>query len=71
MTLFGYPEAELLGRTYKDLTHPDDLEANAALFDDMLAGRCSHAKIAKRYIKKNGRGDLDAVEHIHYAQAVR
>lgn len=52
--LFGYPQAELLGRTYKDLTHPDDLEANAALFADMLAGRCSHAKIAKRYIKKNG-----------------
>jgi two-component system, NarL family, sensor histidine kinase UhpB len=50
----GYEESELLGLSFQDITHPDDLAADLALFDNMLAGGSASFKMEKRYIRKNG-----------------
>lgn len=54
--LLGYSEAELLGGlTFADLTHPDDLEQELVLLDEMLAGRRSFYELDKRYLCRDGR----------------
>ena len=53
--LVGYSEEELLRLTFQDLTHPDDLDADLALVDDVLAGRRSTYQMHKRYIHADGR----------------
>jgi diguanylate cyclase (GGDEF)-like protein/PAS domain S-box-containing protein len=53
--LLGYSEAELLTTTFQDITHPDDLEADLALVEDILSGRRSGYQIHKRYIRADGR----------------
>lgn len=54
--LLGYSEAELLGGlTFADLTHPEDLEQELVLLDEMLAGRRSFYELDKRYLCRDGR----------------
>jgi len=50
----GYPQEELAHKTFKDLTHPDDLAATARGINDLLAGRCQRLAIDKRYVRKDG-----------------
>lgn len=50
----GYTEAELLQRTFQDITHPDDLEADLAHVRQMLAGEIDTYQMEKRYFHKNG-----------------
>ena len=50
----GYSEAELLERTFQDLTHPDDLERDVANAKKMLAGEIDTYHMEKRYFHKNG-----------------
>ncbi len=40
--ILGYPREELLQVDFQRLTHPDDLQADLALVQDLLAGRRSH-----------------------------
>lgn len=53
--LVGYSERELLCRTFQDLTHPDDLDADLALVQDVLAGRRATYQMYKRYLRSDGR----------------
>jgi len=53
--LVGYSEEQLLGLTFQDLTHPDDLDADLALVQDVLAGRRSSYHMNKRYLHADGR----------------
>jgi diguanylate cyclase (GGDEF)-like protein/PAS domain S-box-containing protein len=53
--LVGYSEEELQHLTFQDLTHPDDLDADLALVDDVLAGRRATYQMHKRYIHADGR----------------
>ena len=49
------------GADFIDLTHPDDLEADLALAQKLLAGEIASYRIEKRYLHKNGSvvwGDL-------------
>ncbi len=46
----GYPEAELLGRTFRDITHPDDLETSVDSVRQLLDGTISRHHTEKRYI---------------------
>jgi len=52
--MFGYPLRELVSRTWADLTHPDDLEADVKQFDRLLAGEIDNYTLDKRFIRKDG-----------------
>ena len=51
----GYSAEELGGKTFQDITHPDDLEADLAKVHQLLDGEISSYKIEKRYFHKGGR----------------
>ncbi|KAB2968700.1 PAS domain S-box protein [Zoogloea sp.] len=50
----GYPEAELLGMSYLDITHPDDLDENLQGRGRILQGELQRFQQEKRYIRKDG-----------------
>ena len=50
----GYSEDELLGMTWKDITHPDDLDADLEHARRLLAGEIHAYQMEKRYIHKDG-----------------
>ena len=50
----GYKEAELLEKTFQDLTHPDDLDKDLGYLKEMLAGSIRTYQMEKRYYRKNG-----------------
>ena len=53
--ILGYPREELLQVDFQRLTHPDDLQTDLALVQDLLAGRRSHYHLEKRYLDRDGR----------------
>ena len=50
----GYPQAQLLEMTYKDITHPEDVAADSDKFKAMLADPAVSYCNAKRYLRKDG-----------------
>jgi len=52
--LLGYTSQELLQHTFRDITHPDDLEDDLCQLERLLAGEISSYKLQKRYIRKDG-----------------
>ena len=50
----GYTEAELLARSFRDITHPDDVAADVAHMERLLAGDTRSYELEKRYIRKDG-----------------
>lgn len=52
--LVGYPEAELLARTFQDITHPDDLEADLENVRQLIASTKRTYQMEKRYIHATG-----------------
>ncbi len=52
--IIGYSEPELVGKTFQDITHPDDLETNMENLNRMLAREINHYSMEKRYFHKNG-----------------
>lgn len=52
--VLGYSADELLGMTYKEITHPDDLVESIILADGLISDGEGSYNIEKRYIKKNG-----------------
>lgn len=52
--MLGYTEDELLGRTVKDVSHPDDVGATDDLVAQLRNGEISSFKREKRYLRKNG-----------------
>ncbi|MEA2574042.1 MAG: hypothetical protein QOH93_1340 [Chloroflexia bacterium] len=53
--IIGYSEEELLTRTFHDITHPDDLEADLEHSAQLLRGEIASYDMEKRYIHKDGR----------------
>jgi PAS domain S-box-containing protein len=53
--LVGYSEEELLAKTFQDITHPDDLEADLNYVRRMLAGEIQTYQMEKRYLHRDGR----------------
>ena len=49
----GYDEQEILGHTFRDITHPDDINIQDQIRKIVLEGRESSYTIEKRYIKKD------------------
>ena len=62
--ILGYPRAELVRKTWPELTHPDDLAADVAQFARLLSGESDHYSMEKRFIRPGG-------EVIHAFIAVR
>ena len=52
--IVGYNHAELLTRTYFEITHPDDLPADLAYAESLIIGEIPNYSIEKRYIRKDG-----------------
>lgn len=52
--ILGYMEEELVGRTFQEMTHPEDLEINLVLRNDLIDGKISKYALQKRYIRKGG-----------------
>jgi len=50
----GYSEAELLKRTFQEITHPDDLDLDLENVRKMLASEIDTYQMEKRYFHKNG-----------------
>ncbi len=53
--LTGYDEDDLLGRSFQEVTHPDDLAADLTQHRRMLAGEIPGFRMEKRYLRKDGR----------------
>ena len=53
--LVGYPEEKLLTKTFQDITHPDDLEADLGYVRRMLDGEIQTYQMEKRYLHRDGR----------------
>ncbi|MGD1089464.1 MAG: PAS domain S-box protein [Verrucomicrobiota bacterium] len=51
----GYTREELQKKTWVQLTHPDDIAADVAQFNRVLAGEIDSYVLDKRYIRKDGR----------------
>jgi two-component system cell cycle sensor histidine kinase/response regulator CckA len=52
--LVGYSEAELLIRTFQDITDPADLESDLENVRQMISGEIQSYQIEKRYVHKRG-----------------
>src|SRR5262245_22754926 len=53
--LLGYSEAELLGRSSMDVTHPDDVEVSWRQCRRLIQGEIRSFDLEKRYVHKDGR----------------
>lgn len=52
--LTGYTEEELRNTSFHTFTHPDDLDQNLRLYQQLFAREIPHFTIEKRYIRKDG-----------------
>lgn len=52
--IVGYEKEELMGLTFQDITHPDDLDTDLCYVEKMLEGRLKTYSMEKRYLKKDG-----------------
>ncbi len=53
--IVGWPEEELLRRTFRDITHPDDLRTQVEQLRRLDAGEISSFQADKRYLARDGR----------------
>ncbi len=52
--IVGYSHEELLSKTFKDITHPDDLQTDLNYVNQLLKDEIKTYTMEKRYLKKNG-----------------
>ncbi len=53
--MLGYAEAELVGRSVEDITHPDDREKSRRFMAGLLEGGTGSGTVEKRLVRKDGR----------------
>ena len=53
--ILGYSREEMLGRSWAEMTHPDDLAADVAQFERVMAGEIDGYTMDKRWIRKDRR----------------
>ncbi|MGI8910622.1 MAG: PAS domain S-box protein [Rubrobacteraceae bacterium] len=54
--IVGYPREELLEKSFQDITHADDLDADLEQVNGMLSGKLETYSREKRYLRRDGRG---------------
>lgn len=52
--ILGYSLEELRNLTWSEMTHPDDIDADMFLYNQMFAGDIDHYSMEKRYFRKGG-----------------
>ena len=52
--MLGYAREELLSKTWMEVTHPQDLPRDLAIFNRLLVGELQEYSHEKRYIRKDG-----------------
>jgi PAS domain S-box-containing protein len=52
--MIGYTKDELANKKWAEITHPEDIEYNNVLTQDIVSGRKNSARLEKRYLHKNG-----------------
>jgi diguanylate cyclase (GGDEF)-like protein/PAS domain S-box-containing protein len=52
--IVGYTEEELLGKSFQDITHPEDLDKDLGQARRLLEGEISSYQMEKRYLRKDG-----------------
>ena len=52
--MLGYSEAELLGRTFQDISHPEELDTNLGRVGQLLSGDIESFQMEKRYLHQRG-----------------
>ena len=50
----GYSKEEAEGRSFNELTHPEDQEESQRQHNEMVQGKIDHFDMKKRYLTKNG-----------------
>jgi PAS domain S-box-containing protein len=53
--MLGYSEAELLTKTFRDITHPEDVLLDSRPHDRLIAGEIPYYHLEKRYLCRDGR----------------
>jgi PAS domain S-box-containing protein len=53
--MLGYGAVDLEGTPFTEFTHPDDLEADRAMSQELFSGRRDTYSLEKRYITRDGR----------------
>ena len=53
-SLLGRDAAELIGRTFQEITHPDDLAADVQLLHETAIGARAGYRVEKRYLRPDG-----------------
>ncbi len=53
--MLEYTEQELFNKTWAELTHPDDLAADVAQFERLLANEIDGYSLEKRFVARSGR----------------
>lgn len=53
--MLGYTETELLGTTFQEVTHPDDIDISLENMRRLSTGELRSYQLEKRYIRKDGR----------------
>src|SRR5579859_272515 len=51
--MYGYAAEELIGRHFREVTHPDDLEDDLAQMRRLVAGEIGSYSMEKRYIRRD------------------
>ncbi len=51
----GYSNEELRGRTFHEFSHPEDIDIDVALFNELIANLRDYYQIEKQFITKDGR----------------
>ncbi len=54
LNLLGYNLLEVLGRTPRDITHPEDMPMNEKLYQELLERKRDFFSMEKRFLHKNG-----------------
>ena len=52
--MLGYAEQELVGKSFLDVTHPDDVNGSAIYVQKLTQGTIEDYRLAKRYLRKDG-----------------
>ncbi len=52
--MLGYTRAELLECTFRQITHPEDIDRDAAAIEGALSGALQTYRAEKRYLRKDG-----------------